>query len=72
MIETLLITLLIVAICFGLLGIGIWIKGKFPNFHIDGNKALNDQGIRCVEAQDQESRRENPLAVSEHSPKDNN
>ncbi|MCE2616676.1 MAG: hypothetical protein ACTTKN_03005 [Phocaeicola sp.] len=65
MIETLLITLLIVAICFGLLGIGVWIKGKFPNFHVDGNKALNDQGIRCVEAQDQEARAENQHAIAE-------
>lgn len=72
MIETLLISLLIVAICFGLLGIGIWIKGKFPNFHIDGNKALNDQGIRCVEAQDKEARRDNRLAVPERSVNDNN
>lgn len=72
MIETLLITLLIVAICIALLGVGVWIKGKFPNFHIDGNKALNDQGIRCVEAQDKEARRENRRAVSERSGNDNN
>lgn len=65
MIEMLLITLLIVAICVGLLGIGVWIKGKFPNFHIDGNKALNRQGIRCVEAQDREARKGNEYAVPE-------
>ena len=55
MIETLLITLLIVAICFGLLGIGIWIKGKFPNFHIDGNKALNDHSLRMIDILEQAS-----------------
>lgn len=43
MVDTILITLLIVAICIALLGINIFfIKGgKFPNEHVSGNKTLN-------------------------------
>jgi CHASE2 domain-containing sensor protein len=40
MLDTLFITVLIVAICIALLCIGIFIKGKFPNTHVSGNKAL--------------------------------
>ena len=65
MIETLIFTLIIVAISLSLLGVGIMIKGKFPNIHVDGNKGLNKQGIRCVESQDKAMRRKPKLAVSE-------
>ena len=40
MLDTILITVLIVAICIALLSIGIFLKGKFPNTHVSGNKAL--------------------------------
>ena len=41
MLYTILITLLIVAICLGLLGIKVFFTkgGKFPNGHVSGNKA---------------------------------
>lgn len=42
MLETILITLLIVAICVLLLGVKVFFVkgGKFPNGHVSGNKAL--------------------------------
>ena len=46
MLKTLLITLLIVAICIALLSIGIFLKGKFPNTHVSGNKALRKKRNR--------------------------
>lgn len=42
-----------------LLGIRIlFVKGgKFPDLHIDGNKALRKKGIHCARAQDLEARK---------------
>ena len=54
MLDTILITVLIVAICIALLSIGIFLKGKFPNTHVSGNKALRKKGIGCVQSQDRE------------------
>lgn len=58
MLETILISVLIVAICIALLAIQIIFKknGKFPNTHVSGNKALQKKGINCVQAQDKEAR----------------
>ena len=39
MLDTILITVLIVAIGIALFSIGIFRKGKFPNTHVSGNKA---------------------------------
>jgi hypothetical protein len=43
------IALGIVGISILLLGIRVFFVkgGKFPNFHIDGNKALKSKGIHC-------------------------
>jgi len=59
MIETLLFSVLIVAICLVLLGVKIlFIKGgKFPNTHISGSKAMREKGITCVQSQDREARK---------------
>mgnify|MGYP006896722396 FL=1 len=46
MLDTILITVLIVAICIALLSIGIFLKGKFPNTHVSGNKALRKKRNR--------------------------
>ena len=53
MLGTLLITLLIVAICIVLLGVKVFFVkgGKFPNGHVSGNKAMRDRGIGCVQSQ---------------------
>ncbi len=67
MLDTLLITLLIVAICVLLLGVRIFFVkgGKFPNTHVSGNKALRDKGIGCVQSQDREARRKRPFSIDE-------
>jgi hypothetical protein len=57
MIDTILITLLIVAISIALLGIKVFFVkgGTFPNGHVSGNKALREKGIGCVQSQDREA-----------------
>ena len=69
MFKTLLITFLIIAISFALLAITIIIKknGKFPNTHVGGNREMRRRGIKCVQSQDKDARRENPMRVSESS-----
>ena len=69
MFKTLLITLLIIAISFALLAITIIIKknGKFPNTHVGGNREMRKRGIKCVQSQDKDARRKNPMRVSESS-----
>jgi hypothetical protein len=59
MLDTLLITLLIVAICLILLGIKIiFVKGgAFPSEHISDSKAMRERGIGCAQSQDREARR---------------
>ena len=67
MLDTILITLLIVAICVLLLGVRVFFVkgGKFPNTHVSGNKALRDKGIGCVQSQDREARRKRPFSIDE-------
>ena len=50
MLKTLLITLLIVAICIALLSVKILFKknGRFPNTHVSGSKAMRKRGIGCA------------------------
>lgn len=75
MLDTILITVLIVAICIALLSIGIFLKGKFPITHVSGNKALRKKGIGCVQSQDREARKPNKNAIAEiekQSKTDNN
>ena len=59
MLDTILITLLIVAICIVLLGVKVFFVkgGRFPNGHVSGNKAMRDRGIGCVQSQDREAQR---------------
>ena len=59
MVETLIITALLVGISFLLLGLRIFFVkgGKFPDIHIDGNKALRKKGIHCARSQDIEARK---------------
>lgn len=58
MVETILITLLIVAISLLLLGVKVFFtkNGKFPNGHVGNNKALRERGIGCTQSQDREAR----------------
>ena len=71
MIKLLLLTTLIVAICMALMAVTIIIKknGRFPNTHVGGNKEMRKRGIKCVETQDKDARRENPHAIPEREKK---
>lgn len=59
MLETGLITLLIVAICVLLLGVKVFFVkgGQFPNGHVSSNEALRRKGIGCVQSQDRAARK---------------
>jgi hypothetical protein len=63
MVETLLISILILLVCVALLSIKVLLKkdGRFPSMHIDGNKALNKKGIFCAKTQDKEERQRRDL-----------
>ncbi len=54
MLTTLFITFLIVAISVALLSIKVLLKkdGRFPNTHIEGNRALAKKGIFCAKTMD--------------------
>ena len=54
MLTTLLFTLIILAISVLLMSVKILLKkgGKFPNLHIDGNRALAKKGIYCARTMD--------------------
>ena len=67
MLETILITLLIVAICILLLGVKVFFVkgGKFPNGHVSGNKALREKGIGCVQSQDRDAQRKPRFSIDE-------
>ena len=67
MLYTILITLLIVAICLGLLGIKVFFTkgGKFPNGHVSGNKALRERGISCAQSQDREAQKKRRFSIDE-------
>lgn len=67
MIETIIITMLIVAICIAFLAIKIIFKknGRFPNTHVSGNKAMRQRGIGCVQSQDREARAPKRIQVKE-------
>ncbi len=64
---TVIVVLAIVLVAVFLLGFKIWFskEGRFPNFHIGGNKALRDQGISCATSQDTEAQKtQNKLDLS--------
>ena len=57
MFEVLVVSVIILLVCFALLGINIIVKknGRFPHTHVGGNAALREKGIKCVQAQDFEA-----------------
>ncbi len=67
MLETVLITLLIVAICVLLLGVKVFFVkgGRFPNGHVSGNKALRKKGIECVQSQDRAAQKKSRFSIDE-------
>jgi hypothetical protein len=58
MLETLLFSMLIIAIAIALLSVKVIVKknGKFSSQHIHDNEALRKKGIHCVIDQDREAR----------------
>ena len=68
MVKTFLFTLLIIAISIVLLAITILIKknGRFPNLHVGGNKHMRERDIKCVQSQDRDARKDNPMRVKEN------
>ena len=52
MLKTLLLTFIIIVICVVLLCVKVLLKkgGRFPNTHIEGNKALAKKGIYCAKS----------------------
>ena len=69
MIETLLISTLIIAIAmiFFLVRVLFVKDGEFKSQHIHDSEAMRQRGIHCVMDQDREQRMRSPLAVSERS-----
>ncbi|MFC0876061.1 hypothetical protein ACE01N_05685 [Saccharicrinis sp. FJH2] len=57
--QILSVTIGLVAIAFLLLGINVLFKkkGKFPNFHIGGNKEMAKRGIYCATTNDKLERK---------------
>ena len=67
MIETLLITALIIAIGMAFLLVKVLFKpgGEFSSQHIHDSEAMKERGIHCVMDQDRELRTKSRFAVSE-------
>mgnify|MGYP006960457707 FL=1 len=63
MMETLLSSVLIIAIAVALLSVKVIFKknGRFESQHIHDSKAMRDRGIHCVLDQDREARSRKPL-----------
>jgi len=59
--------LLLAAVAFLSVNMLLRKNGKFPNIHVGRNPAMRKRGIGCVEEQDAQARRDNPLAVNERN-----
>lgn len=59
MMESLLLSVLIIAIAMALFLVKLFFKkdGKFSSQHIHDSKAMKDRGIHCVMDQDREARK---------------
>ena len=67
MLKTVLIVLMLVAVSVLLLSVRLWFGRRFVHTHIDGHRALNRRGIRCVKEMDRQARQTNKRRVSEKS-----
>lgn len=65
--KTFLTVALFLLVAVALLSVSILLKknGKFPNIHVGSNPAMRKRKIGCVEAQDKQARKSNPMAVKE-------
>ena len=69
MIETLIISVLIIAIAMVLLLVRVLFvkRGEFKSQHIHDSEAMRERGIHCVMDQDRELRQKSPFAVEERT-----
>ena len=67
--KTFLTVVIILLVAVALLSANILLKknGKFPNIHVGSNPAMRKRGIGCVESQDKQAQKSNPMAVNEKS-----
>lgn len=67
--KTFLTVIILLLVAVVLLSVSILLKknGKFPNIHVGRNPAMRKQGIGCVEEQDKQAQKSNPMAVNEKS-----
>ena len=67
MIETLILSVLIIAISMALFCVKLIFKknGRFSSQHVHDNPGLRKQGIHCVMDQDREARTPNPKAIGQ-------
>ena len=65
--KTFLTVALLLLAAVALLSVSILLKknGKFPNIHVGSNPAMRKRGIGCVESQDRQAQKSNPMAVKE-------
>lgn len=55
--QTIIISVVILLLCFLFLAFNIVVRGKrFPATHVSQNEALRKRGIHCAQAQDYEAR----------------
>ncbi len=68
MVETLLVSILIIAAGMLLLLVKVLLRrnGTFSSQHIHDSKAMRDRGIHCVMDQDREMRHKSTFVVNEH------
>lgn len=67
MLETLFITLILVALGVLLLGVKVFFVkgGRFPNSHVSGSKAMRERGIGCAQSQDRAAQRKRRFSIEE-------
>ena len=65
--KTFLTVAILLLAAVALLSANILLKknGKFPNIHVGSNPAMRKRGIGCVESQDRQAQKSNPMAVKE-------
>ena len=65
MVETLIISIIIMAACMALLLVKALLKkdGSFSSQHIHDSQAMKDRGIHCVIDQDREMRQRKQLTI---------
>ena len=58
MLQTIIISIVILAIAILLMGVRVFFtkKGSFPNTHISSSQAMKDRGITCASSQEKHAR----------------